>query len=782
MKIFRLSLLAIAFLSVAVPASAQYFPDIGREAVHQRALDGRSRLNVLSIALEPGYEDLAALAYFRMGVGARIVSAYVTNGEAGESDVRGEYPNQLAAVRRTEAARALNMLGGEEFFLNMPDFGAAVDTATVRDQWPIDSLRQRLSKLIVDLRPDVILIARDWATGGTSPRLEVLRAELLRAVQRLEPTAAQKKAGGADELYRWNVDRILQETGSKTGIRVASDRVHPLWKKSYGSIGDEAASAYESLIVQRKQWYSLAPSGPVISYEQSYPRRGKPRRALDDELPPPAPANLKGIDAEIVRIAAALQGGRISGSSKVDALKRVTAVLDSVDALLSDPLELSSQGRKIALQWKLSLENLRVALLGVAVRHSEDYRILAERQLMILTIDTVLGVRPSDSLRLYLPMYDQGWFINDIRDKIQPLVQKKQNNFLSPAKLEYDLPASLDGLSRSTIGKTVTFFVLRQGKGREENFIDRVSLRLLYSPKFTVEVLTPIVRAVNSERVIVRLTNHSRDGVRDSVHVIDSLAFAPKVQFGLSQKDLSQVDTLILTWKRPLEEGTYLIPVNIAEQQVGRFATRAFEADIDKNRQVALITGLAESPTAGALRRLGVSFKEFYDAGSLAKGLGAFPTAILDRRALTLIANLRTQLPILVDYVERGGHLIILAQDAKTWNASPLVDGLNLTSSNAWEEAFAVEADSSHRLLSTPNPIREKDWTGWLYRRASNILSGPALASAVVPLRSRDDKNPLIAEWKMGTGLLTYVDLALSHQFLNVHPGAFRLLANIISY
>ena len=77
---------SILYLSISV-GFGQYFPETGRAALYQRSLDARSRLHVLSISLQPGYEDFATLAYFRLGRGARIVSAYVTNGEAGESDI-----------------------------------------------------------------------------------------------------------------------------------------------------------------------------------------------------------------------------------------------------------------------------------------------------------------------------------------------------------------------------------------------------------------------------------------------------------------------------------------------------------------------------------------------------------------------------------------------------------------------------------------------------------------------------------------------------------------------
>ncbi|MGA3243065.1 MAG: PIG-L family deacetylase [Bacteroidota bacterium] len=782
MRTFLRPLLVLAFLGFAIPVSAQYFPSNGRESLHQRALDARSRLNVLSIALQPGYEDLAGLAYFRMGRGARIVSAYVTNGEAGESDVRGEYPNQLAAERRNEAAQALAMLGGEEYFLNMPDVGAARDTDAVYTQWDVDTLALRLGKLLTDLKPDVILIARNWAVDGSNPEDQVLLAILQRAIRRLEPTVAQKKAGGVEEMFQWSVDRVLLETGSKAGMRVPVDRLHPLWKKSYLTIGDEAASFYKSCATQRLGWYGSGRNRPAITYQSIYSRRSRPLKSVDDALPAPAPESLKGIDTQIASVTSVIAEGSMSSATRSNVLARVAALLDSVDEHLGRPLELSSQGRKICMQWKLTLERLRVGLLGIEVRYSIDPSVLTERQLTFLRIDTVRGIREGDSTWVYFPMTDRQWLVDENTRKTAALRFDPPYRIVTPFKLEHDLPAAMDGLSQTSIGKTFTFFILCKSKTREGNFIFRGSVRLLYAERFSAEALTPIVRAVDSERLLVRLTNHSRDGVRDSVQVNDSLVVAARQQFRLNVKDESQVDTLVLHWKRTLDEGSYLVPISIDVRDVARFAARSFEAKIEPGRMVALITSLWDSPTAETLRRLGVQYTEIKEIRSLPQLLAGYRVAILDRRGMTLMGDQKALVPILKRYVEGGGHLIVLAQDAASWNAAPLVDGLRLKSSNSLGEAAQVEIDSVHRMFSVPNRINWLDWENWLYRRSHNVLSGPALSSAVVPLRSKDENAPLIVEWKIGSGVLTYVDLALYPQFLNIHAGAFRLLANLVSY
>ncbi|HTY38754.1 MAG TPA: PIG-L family deacetylase [Bacteroidota bacterium] len=773
-------LLALMLVSLKV-ASAQYNPQTGPEALRQRALDAKSRLNVLSLSLQPGYEDLSTLAYFRLGLGARVVSAFVTNGEAGESDVKGEYPNFLAATRRREAAAAMAALGGEEYFLNMTDFGAASDTAVVGTQWNADTLRMRLEKLLTELRPDVILIARDCALQTESPKQTFLLHILLRTLRKLEPTKAEIKAGGADEMFRWNVDRVLVETGSAKGMRVAVNNRHPLWKKSYAAIGEEAGDQYESLKFQRRIWYGSGNARRSVSYEWVYPVPARKLKSVDDALPREVPGSIRGIDKEIRSLCALLESGTFPSSERLRTLVQLSAVIDSVDELLSRPLDMTSQSRKICMQWKLTLENLRTSLLGIVVKFRIDPMIVTERQVTLLSIDSIAGTQPGDSLWIYFPFAGQ-WFVDESSTKLMAVRLHDYYRLLSPMTLEHDLPAAREGLSQPTIGKTLPFFIMGKSKTREHNFIYRCSPRLQYSDRFSTETLTPIVRALPGEKVVVRLTNHSRDGVRDSVVVDDSLAYSDKKEFRINTKDVWVDDTLTLQWKRELPEGTYIVPVNIESKEVSKFAARKISVRTDPSGKIALITGISASPTAETLRRLGLPYKEIRNASSLAQQLGGSTVVVVDRRAMSQIPDLASQGEVLRHFAESGGHLLILAQDADVWNAAPVVEGLRLEATDKLEEAFEVEGDEHGKLWTSPNQLTWQDWEFWLFRRAYNIVSGPALKDATVLLQTKREKNPLIADWNVGSGRITYVDLALQQQFLNVHPGSFRLLANLLAY
>jgi hypothetical protein len=774
--------LLICVLSFTSLLRAQYFPGTGRAALYQESLDTQERLNVLSISLRPGYEDLATLAYLRLGRGAQITSLYITNAEAGESDVHGGFPTQLAAEKRAEAAKAITLLDGAAIFLNMPDISAASDTAIVYSKWRMDTLRTRLKKIISEFHPDLIVIARDWLGGSSSPQMEVFESELLRTLRILESMNPPVMA--------WGVSRVLVDKGSRSGAEAPVDRVHPIWKKSYRAIGEEAARSYRSISIQQRLWRTEAGETDVSrstsKYDEIYPRRGEKLKSIDQGLPRTVSPRLRNIENMVGVLTTATKQGRktvAAAGRPEEAIIRLAALIDSLDRLLAHVVQLSYGERKIALQWKLKLEQLRVVMLGVHVRYTFDPTILTERQLSMFEIDTILGIRPGGKTYLYFPSVgEHEWVVNETPYKIANIEYHKPYRLLTPQTLEFDLPASREGLSRTNIGSPFLIYVIHEGARHYENFMYRILVPVQFAPRFTAEVLTPIVAAVPSERVVLQLINHTRDGVRDSVTVDDSLVYVPKKEFRLSTKESNQTDTLQLTWKRTPDDVTYVIPITVESKTIAQFAARHFAFRVDSSKHVGLISGLHQTPTADALRRLGVSWEYVRPGKQLGDELAKYQVVILDRRALSLDSGIQDNGAALDQFVQSGGHLIVLAQDAAVWNAKPLIEGLILRTSTSYDEGVAMETADSERLLTYPNQIRPSDWTNWLDQKAHNVLSGAALSQARVPVKIASDHNPVLATWKKGKGNFTYVDFALQPQILNVLPGAYRLLANLLSY
>lgn len=773
----------MTFLLLPVLSSGQtYFPESGAEALAQQFLDLRCRLNVLFVSLQPGFEDFASLSYFRLARGAKVLSAYVSNGESGESDVRGEYPLRLAATRREEASWAMSFLDVETFFLNMPDVAAARDTVSVFLHWQPDTLRLRLMKLISAFKPDLILLACDRSYPDGSPRWEVLRAVLLDAVKRLEPRKTAKELTTIDRLPRWSVERVWIGSDAKGVASLPVEREHLLWKKSYESIGEEAAHAYASLRIQRTLWRNAGRDRRrgegSVSYRLASPEHSGRLKTLDQELPRPVSRRFRWVERELSSLNSLVsKGGKIS-----NALKQITVIIDTLDVRIARSFDLPARDRRIALQWKLNLEKLRLTLLGIRVHYSISDTIVTQRQLTFLKIDSIAGLPLSGTTEIFFPFADQGWIVNEDFAKRMPLTLGKEYRLLSPESIAYNLPSDDHGLDETSVGKLLFFFIIHKGETREKNFVYRGVLKMFYAPRFTVEVLDPIVRATPSEQLIVQLTNHSRDGVRDSIGVHDLLVSSQDGPFRLNTKGQAHIDTLTLRWTGALKESTYVLPIKIGGMVVGRFAARKFDAQVDTAKRIALVPGVTNSPIQDALRRLGVRWRLLDTGRGLADQLSQVDVVLVDRRALTFQTELVQKRTVLEEFVKKGGHLLVLSQDADVWNASPLVQDFQLKTSPFFDEQTPLDSILTHKLLQSPNKLEQSDWLNWLYQRSYNVVSGQALAAAEVPIKTSFGGSPLVIQWHIGSGTMTYVDLALQHQLLNIHPGGFRLLANMISY
>jgi hypothetical protein len=90
-------------------------------------------------------------------------------------------------------------------------------------------------------------------------------------------------------------------------------------------------------------------------------------------------------------------------------------------------------------------------------------------------------------------------------------------------------------------------------------------------------------------------------------------------------------------------------------------------------------------------------------------------------------------------------------------------------------------------VFTTPNRIGEADWSGWVQERAIQLLD--ARDSRYVELLSGADPFPrnagvqkgILVETRVGKGTWTYVGLVLFRQLPAGNPGAYRLLANLLS-
>jgi LmbE family N-acetylglucosaminyl deacetylase len=752
------------------PAPRTYFPETGRFAVHQRTLDLVNDFNVLSLALQPGFEDLETLAYLRFARGATILSVYLTNGEAGESDVRSEYPHYLAAQLREEAYQALQHLGGQVGFLNMPHVWAARDSGEVRVQWPADTVQARLATIMRRFKPDLVLLAPDRRSNPqeVSWPWRCFISDAQATMQALAQIPAQETATNGHTDY-WRVARVLRND-IMDGQKFQLEEEHPLWKKSYRTMGEEAAQRYVSLAVQRQYWRR--------DHEPAYRLFTAAFQASSDELlaglPLPSTRLLRSMHERVEQLAGLAKEG------KNDAfLRQSVAVIDSISYMVGVQKNLNPFERRRALHWKKLLDDLRCTLLGVQVKYAFGDTALTERQVTFLSFHEVKGLQKEGQTNVFFPATTKGWAVDENIENKLPLRLNDPYRLLSPQQISYTYPPALYDLTAETVHKPFLFFIMHQAPKREHSFIYRLEPRLEFAPRMIEEVKTPMVRMVAGERVAVRLMNISRDGVADTIEVSDALATSTPSFFRLSHKGAEHVDTLHLFWQGRPADGTYLIPIEIDGIPVGRFAARKFDANLVAEKRIGLITSLQNSATAETLRRLRARYRLLPVAP---QRFDSLEVIIIDRRALSQRPEIAQHKQALEEFVKRGGHLLVLAQEARAWNEHPLWSDMQLVSSLRFAADCPLHFEPGHAILSRPNALTDEAWQNWLYARAYNLISGAALSRAETPISAGDGKEALVLTMKMGQGRQTYVDLALEPQFMNVHPGVFQLFANLVSY
>ena len=232
--------------------------------------------------------------------------------------------------------------------------------------------------------------------------------------------------------------------------------------------------------------------------------------------------------------------------------------------------------------------------------------------------------------------------------------------------------------------------------------------------------------------------------------------------------------------------------------------------------RVGYIKGAGDE-TAGAIEQLGVSVTPL-DADDLAYGdLSKYTTIVTGTRAFQGRNDLKANYARVMKYVEDGGNLVVqynkfefnaLSQPVFAGGFSggpgggpggaggrrPPQDSpfapypASVTSDRVTVEEAPIEIVApGSRLVNAPNKITSRDFDNWVQERGLYFF-GARDPKYVDVLKSADPwpKNPgekkgLLVETKVGKGTWSYVGLGLFRQLPSGTPGAYRILANLIS-
>jgi LmbE family N-acetylglucosaminyl deacetylase len=184
-----------------------------------------------------------------------------------------------------------------------------------------------------------------------------------------------------------------------------------------------------------------------------------------------------------------------------------------------------------------------------------------------------------------------------------------------------------------------------------------------------------------------------------------------------------------------------------------------------------------------AIEGLGVRPHPLSNAELISGDLAAWNVIVVGIRAYSVRPELASAQPRLEEFVRNGGTLIVQYQSATFPAPLPLAIG-RMGERVVDEQAPVKLIDPTNRLLSWPNKITSADFDGWIEERGHGFPDAwdPGYTALTETADAGQDPQRgglLVAH--PGKGTYIYVAYALYRQLPELVPGAYRILANLLS-
>ena len=213
---------------------------------------------------------------------------------------------------------------------------------------------------------------------------------------------------------------------------------------------------------------------------------------------------------------------------------------------------------------------------------------------------------------------------------------------------------------------------------------------------------------------------------------------------------------------------------------------RGIDVKIAPGLKVGYVMGVGDEVPSG-LAQLGADVHLLGAQELATSDLGRFDTIITGTRAYAVRDDLRTYNRRLLDYANSGGNLIVLynTQEFVPNQYAPFPAELPGNAEEVSEEDSPVDILApAEPVFNTPNKITRADFEHWIEQRGSKFWA--TWDAAYTPMIATWDRGqaPQKGGWlhaQYGKGHYTYFAYAFHRQLPYGVPGAYRLLANLLS-
>ena len=783
-------------------------PSEDRVALYQALLDMQNPWTVMCVAAHPDDEDGTSLIVMRHKYGVHTVSLFSTFGEGGQNAIGPELYEELGAIRAHETMAAAEIQGSEPHFLGLKDFGFSKTRDEAFKFWGHEEALRRMVLQIRKLRPDVIITNHSTTSNDHGQH----QATALMVVEAFDDAADPTKFPEQlnDGVTIWQVQRLFVR---QRGNQAATNSVVTIDPNEQDPVRG-TVFAEQALNALQKH----ATQGPWPKNFEEYKNRF---RAFNGQNAPTG--QLPMIRYALVKSVAAGNAVPTDSHNFLDGLQLPAQVASesAVPSLTGSLLDLSANRDQALAQL---IEGFKNGSYGHAVARPVDPERRSRMkdrvaQALALAAGVNLEVKASDNT--VVPDSVISLFAKDtsgsksanVRDcsswiASKPDTASSTGKLRIPADAPVNTPLSRHLYEANALGLEIDTRCTVDASGAKFD-LDRAT-RVDVAPPIEIDAISnsPIVTTPATDGKCgfdgvdfkLRVANHLNEPVSGEIDRFSTIG--PIVGRANAERKIA------LKTRETTEAAFALDGCELSKAKGGiTFMLRNAQLKVTPGLQVPVVVANAliaprlrvgfirgfDFSLPNALNALGVESKELSVDEVKTGDLSQFTSVIVDNRVYESKPELIAVNQKLLDYAKAGGNLIVFYHKSDEWNPDErrnrpqlapyklILGGERVTDENA--PITFLEPD--HPLLNTPNKIGQDDFKDWIQERGLYYPRewDPQFHAL---LQSNDPgENPLkggllVADY--GKGHYIYTSMVWYRELRGGIPGAYRMLANMISY
>lgn len=786
---------------------------IEKAELHQALLDLTNSATVMCVAAHPDDEDGTTLTVLRRKYGVHTVSLFSTYGEGGQNAVGPELYEELGVIRGKETNEAAQIQGSEPHFLGFKDFGYSKSAAEAFRVWGHDEALRRMVLKIRELRPDVIITNHDTTTGhGHHQATGRLALEAFDAAG--DPKRFPEQLSNVSV---WQPKRLFVRARSQTQGNAAPA---PTPEERFVSIDPNEQDPIRGSIYAAQALAAL----------QKHASQGPWPASIAERLRGNASGKLPLIRYRLTREATGITSLPANAKTFLDGLP--TTPQQPAPTIEGRPLtEIIDQPNRVLnalIAWR------RRSGGGIVNGDPQRARLMTARANHALAIASGVTVNVSSKNEVLVPGTPASFTIN-IANAWHRTVQVKKLSFAGLGeRVELDAAEQLGAdTETSNVVERVTPARAALSVPQSEHLYDgRLNgdhfqaeaefevdgAKFLVAAERDVNVAPAVEIRSISPRPYVWTPNTATRPLTLKLTLVNNLpsAFKGVVKLrgpGTRPFEVGRAIVLEPHEKREVALESNALPGAPLSRPRRRIANTGLtlavlnsEAAIVSDRKVGLVGSDArvnpalkvgylpsfDTTLEQSLDALGVSATKLTVENVQRDDLKGYDTVIIDNRGYYAHPELIAANERLFAYVEQGGTLLVFYHKDNEWNPNdrgrpqlapyPII----LSDDRVTEEVAPIRfLQPRHPLLNYPNKLRSSDFNNWVQERG--LYYPKEWDSHYSALFASNDtgERPLqggLLVARYGKGAYIYTSMVWYRQLMAGVPGAYRMLANMISY